>query len=117
MWCYYFVTHGYSRVGPPQQSLEDPSSQARSDHSGIPRDIEAQADYWKKYYRTTGDTDHFIDASNELEEGCSKSVGVDIVFVLDSSGSIGWVNFETMKQFVKDVVEGFDIGHVSLRSQ
>ena len=88
--------------------------QARDDKNGIPRDIEGQADFWTTYYRTTGDVDYFIEASNELEQGCSKSLGVDMVFVLDSSGSIGNVNFETIKNFVRDVVKGFDIGHVSV---
>jgi len=33
-----------------------------------------------------------------------------MVFVLDSSGSIGTANFLKVKQFVKDVINAFDIG-------
>ena len=88
--------------------------QARYDYSGIPRDIEGQADFWKTYYRTTGDVTYFIEASSELEQGCSKSVGVDMVFVLDESGSIKSDNFEKIRNFTRDVINGFDIGHVSL---
>jgi len=70
--------------------------------------------FWEKYYRPNGDKDYFIEASMELEEGCTKSNGVDMVFVLDSSGSVGNNNFQTVKQFVADVVSGFDIGNVSI---
>jgi hypothetical protein len=38
------------------------------------------------------------------------NVGTDLVFVLDSSGSIGDDNFKKVKQFVKDVINAFDIG-------
>jgi matrilin-3 len=38
------------------------------------------------------------------------NVGVDIVFVIDSSGSIGASNFVKVKQFIKDVINAFDIG-------
>ena len=40
---------------------------------------------------------------------CSVS-GLDLYFVLDSSGSVGSSNFQLMKSFVYDVVNGFDIG-------
>ena len=38
------------------------------------------------------------------------NVNSDIVFVLDSSGSIGSSNFETVRTFVLDFVEGLTIG-------
>ncbi|KAL3865980.1 hypothetical protein ACJMK2_043322 [Sinanodonta woodiana] len=34
----------------------------------------------------------------------------DVVFLIDSSGSVGFENFEKMKQFVQQVVEFFDVG-------
>ena len=40
--------------------------------------------------------------------GCTS--GIDIVFLLDSSGSIGSRNFVTMKNFVNNIVSNFDIG-------
>ena len=36
--------------------------------------------------------------------------GIDLYFVLDSSGSVGASNFELMKTFAYNVVNGFDIG-------
>ena len=35
---------------------------------------------------------------------------IDIVFVLDASGSIGSANFVRMKNFTKNVISNFDIG-------
>ncbi len=35
---------------------------------------------------------------------------MDLYFVLDSSGSVGFNNFQLMKNFVYDTVNGFDIG-------
>jgi len=42
--------------------------------------------------------------------GCKNSVGADIIFVLDGSGSIGTANFNSIKTFVMDVINGFDVG-------
>jgi len=43
--------------------------QSRSDPSGIPREINDQAQFWKKYYRSNGDVNNFISAANRLETG------------------------------------------------
>ena len=56
----------------------------------------------------------FIKARNELEQGCFKSLGVDLVFVLDNSGSIDNSSFEMIKGFTRDVINGFDVGAVSV---
>ena len=40
--------------------------------------------------------------------GCN--AGLDIVFVLDASGSVGSSNFVTMKDFVKSIISSFEIG-------
>ena len=39
----------------------------------------------------------------------------DIVFVIDSSGSIGQNNYDTMLTFVKDLTNNFDIGPNKIR--
>ena len=39
----------------------------------------------------------------------------DIAFILDSSGSIGQTNYNKMLDFVKDVVNQFDIGSNKIR--
>lgn len=49
----------------------------------------------------------------DLGEGCtSKS---DIIFVMDSSGSVGSYNFEKMKRFVHNIVSKFKIGKDNMR--
>jgi len=83
---------------------------SRYSSTGIPRDITLQASFWRMYYRPSGDTNDFVDGANHLETGCQSSAGADIIFVLDGSGSVGSTNFQSMKQFVKDVVSGFDVG-------
>ena len=35
----------------------------------IPREIDAQAAFWKKYYRTAADEQDYITAAEQLEEG------------------------------------------------
>ena len=36
--------------------------------------------------------------------------GIDLVFVLDSSGSIGIVNFQLIRNFVTNIIQNLDIG-------
>ncbi|KAK2157276.1 hypothetical protein LSH36_194g05095 [Paralvinella palmiformis] len=83
---------------------------SRDNNNGIPRDISSQADFWKTYYRTSGSTQDYIDKCNALETGCENGHGADIVFVLDGSDNIGYTHFEEIKEFVKDVVGGWNIG-------
>ncbi len=42
--------------------------------------------------------------------GCNNETGADIVFVLDGSGSIAASNFVKIKNFVKDVINDFEVG-------
>ncbi|XP_048254683.1 collagen alpha-1(XII) chain-like [Haliotis rufescens] len=46
---------------------------------------------------------------------CSTSARADIVFVLDSSGSVGTANFATEVSFVSDFVQGFPVGPSAVR--
>ena len=46
--------------------------------------------------------------------GCS-SPNADVVFVLDGSGSITSRNFRTVKSFVQNVVEAFDVSNKTVR--
>ena len=46
--------------------------------------------------------------------GCS-SKGIDLVFVLDGSGSVGATDFMTSKTFVNDIVDFFEIGSENTR--
>lgn len=84
--------------------------QYHSNNISIPRSIDDQAVYWTTYYRPASPASDYSTAANQLEESCSNGNGADIIFVLDASGSIGSSNFVTMKSFVKDVVNSFDVG-------
>ena len=42
--------------------------------------------------------------------GAECQTGIDLIFVLDSSGSIGSYNFQLMKNFTADVVRNLNIG-------
>jgi uncharacterized protein YegL len=84
--------------------------QSRNDANSIPRDIPGQGIFWERHYRPAGDVNYFVNRANSLEQGCTSNYGSDIIFVLDSSGSVGQSNFEKMKKFVSDVVRSFDIG-------
>ena len=61
--------------------------------------------YWLSYYI---ETICFVIFSF-LHTECSVS-GIDIYFVLDESGSVGFSDYQLMKQFVNDTVNEFDIG-------
>lgn len=41
---------------------------------------------------------------------CGKKGVVDIVILMDFSGSVGEENFELMKEFIKSIVDEFVIG-------
>lgn len=45
-----------------------------------------------------------------LSGDCGKKGAADIVFLLDSSGSVGKENFEKMKDFTKEIIDEFTIG-------
>jgi len=83
--------------------------QSRNELNGIPRATVDQAQFWVNYYRPAGDPDYFVNLCNRLSSDCINA-GTDIVFVLDSSGSIGSSDFQKIKSFVKDVIQAFDIG-------
>lgn len=53
--------------------------EGRNDHSGIPRDIPGQANYWQRYYRPGGNTQHFIDSATHLEQGDRQLIVIDIL--------------------------------------
>ncbi len=44
-----------------------------------------------------------------------QNVAYDIVFIVDSSGSVGPANFELAKRFVGDVISRLDIGSSATR--
>ena len=47
---------------------------SRDAKDGIPRDIDGQAEFWKKYYRPSGDIQDYLAAADALEKGRDKSL-------------------------------------------
>ena len=43
-----------------------------------------------------------------FKTGCTAAL--DVIFILDASGSVGSENFEIMKSFIKDILTNFEIG-------
>jgi uncharacterized protein YegL len=55
----------------------------------------------------------FLETLKDLLGDCNS--GIDVIFVLDSSGSVGISNFQTMKTFVTNVISDFSIGPTKTR--
>ena len=83
-------------------------------HPQIPSDITGQGNFWKSNYRQNGDVHAFVRKNGKLMKGCHQK-GVDLVFVIDDSSSVGSSNFKKMIQFCKDVVSGFNISPTQSR--
>ncbi|XP_013385192.1 collagen alpha-1(VII) chain [Lingula anatina] len=84
----------------------------------LPRDLEGQAMYWNTHYRAGARSrkKHFIRAVQELLNNTRCQLPrADVVFVLDSSGSVGFSNFRLVLQFLTSVIEGLDIGEDKFR--
>ena len=41
---------------------------------------------------------------------CASELVLDVIYVMDSSGSIGTINFNTMRNFVADLTQNFNVG-------
>ncbi|XP_038044259.1 adhesion G-protein coupled receptor G7-like [Patiria miniata] len=81
-----------------------------SPHFIIPGGLNNQASLWRVGYhdQPTGTVENFIRKVRALEsEECVQDI--DLVFVLDSSGSVGSTDFEQTKNFVSNVVDNFNI--------
>ncbi|KAK2845177.1 hypothetical protein Q5P01_011836 [Channa striata] len=51
----------------------------------------------------------------QLTEECANATVADIVFLVDSSSSIGDTNFQEIRQFLRTIVTGLDIGPDNVR--
>ncbi|CAI8020539.1 von Willebrand factor A domain-containing protein 2 [Geodia barretti] len=78
----------------------------------IPQNTEQQAELWTEHLNRNGDEQEFISISRSLRDADNECriKGVDMVFVMDESGSVGASNFEKMKQLAIDITESFEIG-------
>ncbi|XP_072027313.1 uncharacterized protein [Amphiura filiformis] len=78
-------------------------------------DIDGQASYWKRYYDTETDNGMREEYFKAKLANCQGTINcavpeLDIVFVMDGSGSITTANFELSKAFVANTIDTFQIG-------
>ncbi|XP_029656247.1 uncharacterized protein LOC115230178 isoform X1 [Octopus sinensis] len=80
-------------------------------NTSIPVSKELQAAYWKQHIMPHGRKIFFIRLANQLEQrnDCA-SAQIDLVFVIDSSGSVSEHNFNKTKIFLENIVRNLDIG-------
>ncbi|KAK3106820.1 hypothetical protein FSP39_000499 [Pinctada imbricata] len=79
----------------------------------IKADTSTQADYWVDNWLNGIDKINKVNeyngkVQNMPKPSCSKAV--DLVFVMDESGSVGYSNFRKMKYFLSNLTEKMDIG-------
>ncbi|XP_055348568.1 uncharacterized protein LOC129595545 [Paramacrobiotus metropolitanus] len=81
-----------------------------AENKPIPVLISAQAGYWQAYYNPLGSLPAFQTAatSNACESQCLGRL--DICIMMDSSGSIGFLNFFLARVFLKDLLGSFEGG-------
>ncbi len=82
-------------------------------NDAIPMGINDQANYWKAYLNPEGELSNFK-ASMNFTDFCP-SAGADILFVLDSSGSISSQDFQLQRGFVKNVINQLLLGENSYK--
>lgn len=75
-------------------------------------DLVGQGEYWKRNYNSDpADTaELFVDRVNEFELEECPIRGLDLAFVLDSSGSVGVRNFALTLDFAANLTRTFSIG-------
>ncbi|NWQ89105.1 CO6A6 protein, partial [Burhinus bistriatus] len=109
--------------GESQDSVKEPAMKLREDQINIYA-IGVRGANTTQLYEIAGmknrvyfvhDFDLLKDIKNEVAreictiEAC-KEMKADVMFLMDSSGSIGHENFQKMKNFMKELVNGTDIG-------
>lgn len=76
----------------------------------IPTSINAQAKFWVDKFN--GQLNDFLSVRNLQEVSCDMKA-VDLVFVVDESGSIGSSNFLRIKNFLSDLVDQLTISNTA----
>ncbi|CAI9741735.1 Hypothetical predicted protein [Octopus vulgaris] len=84
--------------------------------SPVPLQKAKQAQSWKTHINSNGDTTEFVTWSNELEQlnDCA-GAQMDLLFLIDSSGSVGKDNFIKTLEFLNNIVSNLDIGEEETR--
>lgn len=75
----------------------------------IPRDLDRQARLWQTHFDPRGTKQMFQRTASLLDQGCYYKSKMDIVFLLDGSGSVGRGNFDTMTDFVQKIIDGYEV--------
>uniref|UniRef100_A0A914PRI5 VWFA domain-containing protein n=1 Tax=Panagrolaimus davidi TaxID=227884 RepID=A0A914PRI5_9BILA len=71
----------------------------------IPYDIPSQAQYWVNYYKSPNNTataQNFIDNANKMTK--CKPPGMDLIFLVDASDSIGSEDYQRARDFIISVI-------------
>lgn len=80
--------------------------------SDIPASISAQAVKWNQWISKQS-SNEFLNKAN-ISPNCF-SPKIDLIFAIDASGSVGSINFNKTRTFIKDVVADLKIGPDSVR--
>ncbi|XP_067662240.1 uncharacterized protein [Haliotis asinina] len=86
----------------------------QTSHPGvdIPLKIEEQATFWRDKYHSGGNSAYnFTETVSAMELGCQAlNRQLDIAFIVDTSSSLSKDDFTRVKDFLKDIVNGLNIG-------
>ncbi|CAI8020542.1 von Willebrand factor A domain-containing protein 2 [Geodia barretti] len=110
-WSANVTPRKYSAMDVPLYSALTVMVYLSSIGQSIPQDTEDQADFWTKHLNRNGVEQEFISISKSLRDADRECriKGVDMVFVMDESGSVRASNFEKMKQLAIDITDSFEI--------
>ncbi|KAH7716262.1 Fibropellin-3 [Aphelenchoides avenae] len=76
--------------------------------TALPMTLKEQADFWAtKYHKGARDANDFLKSMGDIPK-CNLR-GMDLMFIIDASGSIGGHAFDKARNFIETVVNGFDI--------
>uniref|UniRef100_A0AC34FV04 VWFA domain-containing protein n=1 Tax=Panagrolaimus sp. ES5 TaxID=591445 RepID=A0AC34FV04_9BILA len=76
--------------------------------SAIPLDINDQAAYWVNNFNPSGTVQQFISAVAEMPK--CKPPGLDLIFIIDDSGSIGADVFQNVRNFMTTIISALQTG-------
>uniref|UniRef100_A0A914ZAW4 VWFA domain-containing protein n=1 Tax=Panagrolaimus superbus TaxID=310955 RepID=A0A914ZAW4_9BILA len=76
--------------------------------SVIPLDINDQAAYWVNNFNPSGTVQQFISAVAEMPK--CKPPGLDLIFIIDDSGSIGADVFQNVRNFMTTIIAALQTG-------
>jgi Mg-chelatase subunit ChlD len=74
----------------------------------IPLDINEQATYWVNKYNPSGTAQQFISAVSQMPK--CKPPGLDLIFIVDDSGSIGADIFQNVRDFLTTIISAMQKG-------